>query len=193
VGGSRQRTPPRTQVLREVVTWGANCARSEDVTRDRRRVHLAPSVDAARSSRLMRRRRCSHIEEHHRCSWVMVCRCRSGQGVRSRRSPASRASSPLARPPWECHRLSSVSTPRGHRHSPASGPDFTRPPDRKATATAPPNLGTAVVTPGRGTIAAATAAPGVYHRCALEQPPLSHVSGWAPSLVHWNGASKTEP
>jgi hypothetical protein len=39
-----------------------NCAESEDVTRDHRCVHLAPSVTSlARTSRLMRRRR-SHVD-----------------------------------------------------------------------------------------------------------------------------------
>jgi hypothetical protein len=36
------------------------------LTRDRRRAHLVPSVDAARSSRLMWLGRCSHIGGHHR-------------------------------------------------------------------------------------------------------------------------------
>jgi hypothetical protein len=40
-----------------------NCAGSEDVTRDHRCVHLAPSVTPlARTSRLMRRRRYSHVD-----------------------------------------------------------------------------------------------------------------------------------
>jgi hypothetical protein len=40
-----------------------NCAGSEDVTRDHRCVHLAPSVTSlARTSRLMRRRRYSHVD-----------------------------------------------------------------------------------------------------------------------------------
>ena len=40
-----------------------NCAGSEDVTRDHRCAHLAPSVTSlARTSRLMRRRRYSHVD-----------------------------------------------------------------------------------------------------------------------------------
>jgi hypothetical protein len=40
-----------------------NCAGSEDVTRDHRCVHLGPSVTPlARTSRLMRRRRYSHVD-----------------------------------------------------------------------------------------------------------------------------------
>jgi hypothetical protein len=40
-----------------------NCAGSEDVTRDRRCAHLAPSVTLlARTSRHMRRRRYSHVD-----------------------------------------------------------------------------------------------------------------------------------
>jgi hypothetical protein len=40
-----------------------NCAGSEDVTRDHRCAHLVPSVTSlARTSRLMRRRRYSHID-----------------------------------------------------------------------------------------------------------------------------------
>jgi hypothetical protein len=43
-----------------------NCAGSEDVTRDHRCAHLAPSVTSlARTSRLMRRRRYSHVEGRH--------------------------------------------------------------------------------------------------------------------------------
>jgi hypothetical protein len=42
-----------------------NCAGSDDVTRNHRCAHLAPSVTPlARTSRLMRRRRYSHVDEH---------------------------------------------------------------------------------------------------------------------------------
>ena len=43
-----------------------NCARSEDATRDHRCAHLRPSVmPLARTSRLMRRRRYSHVNGCH--------------------------------------------------------------------------------------------------------------------------------
>jgi hypothetical protein len=54
---------------------------------------------------------------HHR-SWVRVCRRRLGLGVHQRRSPTSRALSPLAHPPQECRRLSLALGPRGRSRSP---------------------------------------------------------------------------
>jgi hypothetical protein len=72
-----------------------NCTGSEDITHDHRRTHLVPFVDAARSSRPVRCRRCLHVGRHHRHSWVMVCLCRSDLGC-----------DVVARPPWErCCRL----------------------------------------------------------------------------------------
>jgi hypothetical protein len=66
-----------------------------NVACDRRRVHLVPSVDAARSSCLGWHRRYSNVEGHHRPSWVMVCHRRSDMGVRSHCSPASGVPPPL--------------------------------------------------------------------------------------------------
>ena len=79
-----------------------SCAGSEDVTRDHRCAHLAPSVTSlARTSRLMRRRRYSHVDGRrllaglgsaassglrgHRRLPAQGPRCRSPSGSGSRR------------------------------------------------------------------------------------------------------------
>lgn len=132
-----------------------NYARSEDVTRDLRCLHLAPSVDAARSSRLVRRHHCSRIEGHHLCLWVRLCRRRLGLGCEA-----------VARPPRECcHRLHArLGSVVASRPSWCLGVaaarlprslDAARPLDRGAATTAPPNMRTAAVTPDRETAAAA--------------------------------------
>ena len=143
-----------------------NYAGSEDVTRDRCRAHLASSMDVARSSRLVRRRRCSHVVGCHRRLWVMVCRRRSGLGGDA-----------VARSPRErCHLLPAClgsATPLAHLGALGSaharlpwGPDAACPPDRGVAATVPSNLGTATATPDRGIAAIATAALGVCCRRA---------------------------
>ena len=106
--------------------------RSEDVTRDRRRAHHAPSVDATRSSSLVQRRRCSPVGGRHRHSWVMVCNRRSGMAVRRRRSPASGARLPLTRLPWECRILGAPGSPlaRPTRSPDAAHPSVAEPPHR---------------------------------------------------------------
>ena len=63
------------------------CAGSEDVTRDHRCAHLAPSVTSlARTSRLMRRRRYSHIDGRRLLA-----------GLRSAASSGASGTPPLAR------------------------------------------------------------------------------------------------
>jgi hypothetical protein len=124
------------------------------------RAHLSPSVDAARSSSLVRRRCCSHIDGCHRRSWVSLCRRCSSLGARCHCSPTSGALSRHARPPWECHRLSPASRPWGHRRSPTPWTHPCSPPDRGVATTAPLNLGTDAETPNQGTAStAATTAP----------------------------------
>jgi hypothetical protein len=59
-----------------------NCVGSEDVTRDHRYAHLAPSV--------------TPLEPHASCGTVATVR----------------RGEPLARPHWECHRLGAPGRPR---------------------------------------------------------------------------------
>jgi hypothetical protein len=154
-----------------------NYAGSEDVACDLRCVHLAPSVDAARSSRLVWCRRCSHIEGHHLCLWVRLCHRRLGLRCEAAARPARercrrlhrRLGSVVAsRPSW-CLGVAAARPPRSL--------DAACPLDRGVATTVPPNMGIAVVTPDQetaaaahpvqGADAAATAALGVRRRRAL--------------------------
>jgi hypothetical protein len=81
-----------------------NCAGSEDVTRDHRCAHLGPSVTSlARTSRLMRRRRYSHVDGR---------RLLAGLGSAASSGPRGRRRLPAQRP---CCRSPSGSGSRRHR------------------------------------------------------------------------------
>lgn len=150
-----------------------NNARPEDVMHDLRRVQLMP---CAASSLLARRR-------------VMVCLRRSGMGVRHRRLPALGALSPLARLPRKCRRLSPASWPWGRHRSPALGPRRLLPSRSRSAAIEPLNLGTASVTPDRGTTAAAAiVASGVRRRRALSvnRRCRTRLGGHCCSCIGWS-------
>jgi hypothetical protein len=145
-----------------------NCAGSKDVTHDRHRAHLVPSVDVSRSSLLVRRHCCSHV----RGATIV-------RGLGCVAAAWAWGCVNVARPPRECcrhlpTRLKSVGASRlpwgpvVAAARPPRGPAVARPPDQGAAITAPPNLGTAATTSNQGTAsttrldwgAAATAAPG---------------------------------
>jgi hypothetical protein len=82
-----------------------NCAKSEDVTRDHRCAHLVPSVTPlARTSRLMRRRRYSHVNGR---------RLLAGLGSVASSGPLGRRCLPAQGP-----RCRSPSGSGSHRHRP---------------------------------------------------------------------------
>jgi hypothetical protein len=123
-----------------------NCARSEDVTRDHRCAHLAPSVTPlARTSRLMRRRRYSHVDGRRLLADLGSA---TSSGPRGRR-----------RLPVQGHRCLSPSN-RGAAATDLGTAATT--PDRGTSATA--RRGHGVVATGWGST--------VAH--ALGQPPSSH-------------------
>jgi hypothetical protein len=78
-----------------------NCAGSEDVSRDHRCAHLGPSVTPlARTSRLMRRRRYSHVDgRRRRYSHVDGRRLRAGLGSAASSGPRGRRRLPAQGPP----------------------------------------------------------------------------------------------
>jgi hypothetical protein len=83
-----------------------NCAGSEDVTRDHRCAHLVPSVTPlARTSRLMRRRRYSHVDGR---------RLLAGLGSAAASGPRCMSSfgPPELRRIGRCHARSSLRAPR---------------------------------------------------------------------------------
>jgi hypothetical protein len=136
-----------------------NCAGSEDVTRDHRCAHLGPSVTPlARTSRLMRRRRYSHVDGR---------RLLAGLGSATSSGPRGRrcllAQGPRCRSP-------SGSVIRGAAATDLGTAATT--PDRGTSATA--RRGHGVAATGWGSTAA--------H--ALGQPPSSH----AASLMNRGGA-----
>ena len=84
-----------------------NCAGSEDVTRDHRCAHLAPSVTSlARTSRLMRRRRYSHVDGRRLLAGLGSA---ASSGLRGRR-----------RLPAQGPRCRSPSRSRSHRQRPGN-------------------------------------------------------------------------
>jgi hypothetical protein len=86
-----------------------NCAGSQDVTRDHRCAHLGPSVTPlARTSRLMRRRRYSHVDGR---------RLLAGLGSAASSGPQGRCRLPAQGP--RCHSPSGSGSRRhrpGNRH-----------------------------------------------------------------------------
>jgi hypothetical protein len=73
------------------------CAGSEDVTRDHRCAHLDPSVTSlARTSRLMRRRRYSHVDGRR---LLVGLGSAASSGLRGRRRLPTRASLRIEEPP----------------------------------------------------------------------------------------------
>jgi hypothetical protein len=90
-----------------------NCAGSEDVTRDHRCAHLAPSVTPlARTSRLMCRRRYSHVDGR---------RLLAGLG-----SVASSGPRGCRRLPAQGHRCRSPSGSGSRRHRPGNRRHYSR-------------------------------------------------------------------
>jgi hypothetical protein len=84
-----------------------NCAGSEDVTRDHRCAHLTPSVTLlARTSRLMRHRRYSHVDGRRLLAGL---RSAASSGPRGRR-----------RLPTQGSRYRSPSGSGSHRHRPGN-------------------------------------------------------------------------
>jgi hypothetical protein len=81
-----------------------NCARSEDVTRDHRCAHLGPSVmPLARTSRLMRHRRYSHVDGRHLLAGLGSAASSGPRGRRRLPAQEPRCCSP-SRSGSRCHR-----------------------------------------------------------------------------------------
>jgi hypothetical protein len=136
-----------------------NCAGSKDVTRDHHCVHLGPSVTPlARTSRLMRRRRYSHVDGRRLLA--------------SLESVASSGPRGRSRLPAQGPRCRSPSGLGSRRHRPGNRHGATTTPDRGTSVTA--RRGHGVAATGWRSIAA--------H--ALGQPPSSH----AASLMNRGGA-----
>jgi hypothetical protein len=164
-GGSRWRTSSTTQAQMEVVTPTAR------IVPDRR---ISRAIVAVRTSRLPWR----HSNLAPRLASSLLAR--QGRRLLARLTP------PLG--------------PRDAATCPHKVPAAARPLDR---GTATTNLETSVTTPDRGTAATACPGKGVATTVAtgwgstasrtLGQPPLSHVPGWATSLMILDGTSKTEP
>jgi hypothetical protein len=90
-----------------------NCAGSEDVTRDHRCAHFGPSVTPlARTSRLMRRRRYSHVDGR---------RLLAGLGSAASLGPRGRRRLPAQGP-----RCRSSSGSGSHRHRPGNRRHYSR-------------------------------------------------------------------
>jgi hypothetical protein len=121
-----------------------NCVGSEDVTRDHRCAHLGPSVTPlARRSRLMRRRRYSHVEVPPPRDLGDAAACSPALEVPPPRDLGDAAA---------CSPALEVSPPRDLGDAAAC------PPDRGAAAT---DLGTTAVNPDRGTSTTARRGHGV--------------------------------
>jgi hypothetical protein len=100
VGGRRDDTS--TNVGRH--SGRPNCAGSEDVTRDHRCTHLAPSVTPlARTSRLMRRRRYSHVDGRRLLAGLGSAASSEPRGRRRLPAQGSRCRSPSGSGS-RCHR-----------------------------------------------------------------------------------------
>jgi hypothetical protein len=157
-----------------------NCAGSEDVTRDHRCAHLTPSVTSlARTSRLMRRRRYSHVDGRRLLAGLGSAassglrgrrrlpaqgpRCRSPSGSGNRRHYSGSRNSATARRGngVAATSLGTTATAQWHYRRSPSG-----------SGAAAGGLGT-VATACRGRGAAATAATGRGSTAAraIGQPP----------------------
>ena len=116
-----------------------NCAGSEDVTRDHRCAHLAPSVTSlARTSRLMRHRRYSHVDGSedvtHDHALGMPPLARTRAPLRIEEPPPPRVEvmelRPLAWEPPPPHKGAAAARPLDRGPPPHKGAAAARPLDR---------------------------------------------------------------
>jgi hypothetical protein len=116
-----------------------------------------------------------------------------GPGGAKRFSPASGALSPLARMPRECRRLSSVSMPRSSCRLPSGSGSHRTFESRNCHHDSRSRNYRRDVSELESHRFCNHSPGGPPQPRALEQPLLSHAPGWASSLVHRCGLSKTEP